>query len=303
MHSQLYFYRNYLYYLLLFPLSLFWVFCFLLTTQSVAAIVENSQACSLSRSQSNIRCCQGVCWRLFLNKRETTREWGRRSERGEKKGEMGDNCILPQFRWQQLTVFSLCLWVSVHANYQNTPTPWQQHQAASVRLFSEERRREERRGFPLSFPTRHVVLLLSCHEDTPHTSPLLLFTDAQTENPPPAPTPPGLSVTLHHLHVNFSLGCHLPTQSSISLSVCLAGRINGLSLEQVLILLQWTRPGPPDWNTLLHQYHWPISKAHLCFCQFSHDFCLWNPGGWLQCFANEKIPIVLVTSNPIHGKL
>ncbi len=124
----------------------------------------------------------------------------------------------------------------------------------SVRLFSEERRREERRGFPRSFPGRHVVLLLSCHEDTPHTSPLLTSTDAQAENRSFQPPPPGLSVTLHHLDVNFSPGCHLPTQSSISLSVCLAGTINGLSLEQVLILLQWTRQGPSDWNTLLHQY-------------------------------------------------
>lgn len=46
------------------------------------------------------------------------------------------------------------------------------------------------------------------------------------------------SLTFYHLYVNFSPGCHLATQSSISQSVCGTYRINGLASEQVLILLQ-----------------------------------------------------------------
>lgn len=54
---------------------------------------------------SNIRCCQGVCGRLFLTT-ERQQESGEDGQRkGEGKGEMGYNCILRQFRWQQPMVF------------------------------------------------------------------------------------------------------------------------------------------------------------------------------------------------------
>lgn len=102
-----------------------------------------------------------------------------------------------------------------------------------------------------------------------------------------------LSLTRRHLHVNFSLGCHLPTQSSISLSVCLAGRINGLSLEQVFdtAAVYCTRLWPPDCNSLLHQYHWPISR-HVCvFCQLSQVYETLTDS--CNTFANDKLSIVL----------
>lgn len=86
-------------------------------------------------------------------------------------------------------------------------------------------------------------------------------------HPPPPPLLPPPPLALLRLHVNFSPGCHLPTQSSISLSVCLAGRINGLSLEQVLIPLQcYKAVEPPDWNPLFAS----ASRVSLtpCFCTF-----------------------------------
>lgn len=171
--------------------------------------------------------------------------------------------------------------------------PWQQHQATSVRpVFSEDRRvQEEKRDerLPLFLPrqTCGVAAELS-RGHTTHIASAHIHCCTDWNPPPPHP-PLHLSLTLHHLHVNFSPGCHLPTQSSISLSVCLAGRINGLSLEQVLILLRCTRLGPPDWNILLHQYHWPILKRVFAFVNFVTTLCLWNPQGWLRSFSGKPL--------------
>lgn len=141
--------------------------------------------------------------------------------------------------------------------------PWQQHQAAVWGCF--ERRREEERLPP--FPSQ-ADMWYSCWAVTRTHHTHRLYSHPPMHRLEIAHPPLHLSLSLSlHLHVNFSPGCHLPTQSSISPSVCLAGRINGLSLEQVLILLQWTRLEPPDWNSLLHQCDWAISMAGLCFCQ------------------------------------
>lgn len=48
------------------------------------------------------------------------------------------------------------------------------------------------------------------------------------------------------------LSCLPLANAVINLFVCLAGRINGPSLEQVLTLLQWTRMEPPNRNSVFH---------------------------------------------------
>lgn len=116
---------------------------------------------------------------------------------------IGDNS--PQF-------LSLLLSMCVCANYQNTPTPWQQHQAASFR--DSLRRRRGKASLFLS-QTCGVAAELS----RGHTTHIAFTRIRRCTDWTPAPTPLHLSLTLHHLHVNFSPGCHLPTQSSIL--VCL----------------------------------------------------------------------------------
>lgn len=130
----------------------------------------------------------------------------------------------------------------VCANYQNTPTPWQQHQAASFRE-SLGRRRGKASPF-----LSQADMWCSCWAvtRTHHTHRLHSHPSMHRLNPPPPPlphSPPLMSISL------LAATCQ---HSHQSLSVCLAGRINGMSLEQVLIQLQCTRLEPPDLNILLH---------------------------------------------------
>lgn len=111
----------------------------------------------------NIRCCQGVCGRLFLTteRQQESGEDGQRRGVGREKKErweiiasfpnLGDNSL--QFS------LTACYWVCAPI----TRTP--QRHGNSIRrpvwgcFFFFERRRggEKRRGFPLSLPGRHVV--------------------------------------------------------------------------------------------------------------------------------------------------
>lgn len=99
----------------------------------------------------------GCLRKAIFNNWETTRERVEGEgkmvrEEGRKKERWAIIASFPNLgdksRWFSL---SLCLWVSVYANYQNTPTPWQQHQAASVRLFWKG---GEKRGEASPFPSR-----------------------------------------------------------------------------------------------------------------------------------------------------
>lgn len=145
---------------------------------------------------------------------------------------------------------------SVYASYQNTPTPWQQRQAAGKGCFSKE---EKEWRAPPFFP-RQTWCSSWAVTRTHHTH--CLCSHPQMRSLKIACPPLRLSLTLHHLHVNFSPGCHLPTV--INLSGCVAIRIRGLSLDQVLILLQCTRLEPPDWS---------VSRC-LCFLTTNLYFSL-----------------------------
>lgn len=211
---------------------------------------------------TNIRCCQGVCQGLFLTTRRQQErgDGGQRGGREKKqsKAEMGDNCILSQYRWQQPTDFSPC-------HLPEHPYTMATASGSKKRLFLKEEERTEERLPP--FLPRQTCGIAAELSRGHHTHRFCSHPTMQRLEEKSSP-PPYVSLALHRLHVNFSHGYHSPTQSSISVSDCLAGRINGPSLEQVLIPLQCTRLEPPDSNILLHQYQRPIS------CAFCHDFCL-----------------------------
>lgn len=141
-----------------------------------------------------------------------------------------------------------------------------------VRLFFKGGEKEKR--LPPPFPLRQTWRSCWAVTRTRHTCCLSLHPQMHRTK---VPALPRLSLSLHHLHVNFSPACHLPTWSSISF--CLSRwQINGLSLEQVLTLLHWTGMEPPNRNSALHHQHWPVQDTcvHLCIQPWN---CLWNPQG------------------------
>lgn len=156
--------------------------------------------------------------------------------------EMGNNCIFPNYvdsKPQFLLPF---------------PFPEQPNTMATasgdwVRLLFKGGGGKREEASPLSLSGRHVVELLSCHEDTPHILPSPASTDAQTETRPPSPA----SASLCTIYTSISLLPATCQRGHQSLSVCLAGRINGPSLEQVLTLLQRTRMQPPNRNLVFHR--------------------------------------------------
>lgn len=129
-----------------------------------------------------------------------------------------------------------------------------------VRLFFKGGAKEKR--LPPLPSQADVEELLSCHEDTPHISPFPASTDAQNKSP----RPPSVSPSLYTTYMSISLLPATCQRGHQSLSVCLDGRINGLSLEQVLTPLHWTRMEPPNRNPGLHHQHGPVQNtcAHLC---------------------------------------
>ena len=220
---------------------------------------------SLSASQFLILdAVKGVCGGLFLTaerQRESGEDgqWGWKKKKKKKK-EREDNCILPQIRWQKpLSLsLSLCLWVSVYANYQNTPAPWQQHQAAKCEAVV---RGGEKRGEASPCPSQ-ADMWCSCWAvtRTHHTrlcsvSPSLSTTYMSISLP---------AATCQHSHQSLCLSASLPESMDCPWSRCRYGcRAQG-----------WGHlPG-------IHGY---ISKSGqslcraLCFCQCSHDLCSWKP--------------------------
>ena len=152
---------------------------------------------------------------------------------------------------------ALCLWVSVYANYQNTPAPWQQHQAAECEAVV---RGGERRGEASPFPSQ-ADMWCSCWAvtRTHHTrlgpvSPSLATTYMSISLP---------AATCQHSHQSLCLPASLPESMDCPWSRCRYGcRAQG-----------WGHlPG-------IHGY---ISKSGqsprrvLCLCQFSHDLCSWK---------------------------
>lgn len=155
-----------------------------------------------------------------------------------------------------------------------------------------ERRREEERLPPSPFspfPRQtcgEAAELSRGHTTHIASAPIHPMRRLKIAHPHPHPPPASsrLSLALLRLHVNFSPGCHLPTQSSISLSACLAGGINGLSLQQVLIPLQcYKAVEPPDWNPLFTSASRVSLKACFCTRPFGPGRMRAKPQGRLKC--------------------
>lgn len=107
---------------------------------------------------------------------------------------------------------------------------------------------EKKRGeaSPLSFPGRRGVAAELSQGHTTHIASNNAESEKKKEMKNELPLPPSIPSSLSTAYMSISLTAAAHQHSHQSLSVCLAGKINGPSLRQVLMPLQSTRLGPPD---------------------------------------------------------
>lgn len=174
-------------------LSLFSVFCCLLTSRAWRPLWISHKP---GHYLHPIIILEGICAGLFLPSVKQLGSEEDSQSRGKEKREKGDNCILPQFgRWK-----------CVCANYQNTTTLWQQHQADSVGLFWKGGKASP---FPFPRQTCGVAAELS-RECTTHIA------SAHIQRPPPPLR--SISPSLSTTYMSISLPA---ANTVINLSVCL----------------------------------------------------------------------------------
>lgn len=116
-----------------------------------------------------------------------------------------------------MTASTVALWLSVCMPVTRAP---QRHGNSVRQLGKAVFQRRRKRGEPPQFFPRQTWCSSWAVTRTHHTH--CLCSHPQMRSLKIACPPLRLSLTLHHLHVNFSPGCHLPTQSSIFLAALLS---------------------------------------------------------------------------------
>lgn len=203
---------------------------------------------------------------------------GQETRENHQQTEMGNNCIFPNYvdsKSQFLLSFPFPRTAQRHGNSIGR---------VGRRVF--QRRRKKRGGFP-PFPRRQTCGV-AAELSRGHTT-RIAFPSIHRLKPPHPPA------SLRTTYTSISLLPATCQRGHQSLSACLAGRINGPSLEQVLTLLQQTSTEPPIRNLVLQHQHRPASR-HLC-----SSVCSMSVRYWRVAAATEEISTGSV--KPIHGKM